>query len=228
MSAAPTEGPAPGLARVTADYRFENSLVSAVGAGPELSAIGVDASGYIDEEVLGGTQRVLRFDRGSGLVLTPASPVIGSEYTIELLFRFDRLDGYAKIVDFNDATEDCGLYSLDGRLDFWPISSGVDAAIEADSYAHVVLTRDVTGAVVAYVDGARQFSFRDTGDVAVIDANDTLRLFNDDNVTPNEDSGGAVSRIRLYDAPLSASEVAALAAELPARAPDVFVMAVTP
>ena len=48
----------------------------------------------------------------------------------------------------------------------------------------------------------------------MIDANDTLRLFSDDTVTANEDSGGAVSRIRLYEGPLSASDVAALAAEL--------------
>jgi CubicO group peptidase (beta-lactamase class C family) len=145
--------------------------------------------------------------------------VIGSEYTIELVFRFDRLDGFAKIVDFNNATEDCGLYSLDGRMDFWPIATGLGAALEADSYAHVVLTRDATDTVVAYVNGARQLSFHDTDDIAVIDANNTLRLFSDDTVTPNEDSGGAVSRIRLYDGPLTASEVAALAAELPIISP---------
>ena len=218
-TAAPPESQAPRQARVTADYRFENSLADSVGAATELSAIGADATGFIDEAVLGQTRPVLTFDRGSGLALTPASVVIGSEYTIELVFRFDRLDGWAKIVDFNDATEDCGLYSLDGRMDFWPITTGFGAALEADSYAHVVLTRDATDTVVAYVNGARQLSFHDTGDIAVIDANDTLRLFSDDTVTSNEDSAGAVSRIRLYDGPLTASEVAALAAELPITPP---------
>ena len=218
-TAAPPESQAPRQARVTADYRFENSLADSVGAAAELSAIGADATGFIDEAVLGQTRPVLTFDRGSGLALTPASVVIGSEYTIELVFRFDRLDGWAKIVDFNDATEDCGLYSLDGRMDFWPITTGFGAALEADSYAHVVLTRDATDTVVAYVNGARQLSFHDTGDIAVIDANDTLRLFSDDTTTSNEDSAGAVSRIRLYDGPLTASEVAALAAELPITPP---------
>ncbi len=130
------------------------------------------------------------------------------------MFRLDRLDGFAKIVDFNDATQDCGLYSLDGRMDFWPIATGLGAVLEAGSYAHVVLTRASTDTVIVYVNGVRQLSYHDTGDIAVIDANDTLRLFSDDTVTPNEDSGGAVSRIRLYDGPLTASEVAALAAEL--------------
>ncbi len=204
---------------ITADYRFENSLVDSVGAATELSLIGTDATGFIDEAVLGQTRPVLTFDRGGGLALTPASEVIGSEYTIELVFRFDRLDGWAKIIDFNDATEDCGLYSLDGRMDFWPITSGFGAALEADSYAHVVLTRDATGTVVAYANGTRQLSFHDSGDIAVIDANDTLRLFSDDRTTSNENSAGAVSRIRLYDGPLTASEVAALAAELPITPP---------
>ena len=217
--AAPPDSQVSRQATVTADYRFENSLADSVGAAAELSAIGADATGFIDEAVLGQTRPVLTFDRGSGLALTPASVVIGSEYTIELVFRFDGLDGWAKIVDFNDAREDCGLYSLDGRMDFWPITTGLGAALEADSYAHVVITRDATDNVVAYVNGARQLSFHDTGDIAVIDTNDTLRLFSDDTVTPDEDSAGAVSRVRLYDGPLTASEVASLAAELPITPP---------
>ncbi len=66
---------------VTADYRFENSLADSVGAAAELSAIGADATGFIDEAVFGQTRPVLTFDRGSGLALTPASAVVGSEYT---------------------------------------------------------------------------------------------------------------------------------------------------
>ena len=216
---APPDTQVPRQARVTADYQFEKSLADSVGAAGELSAIGADATGFVDETVLGQTRPVLTFDRGSGLALTPASVVIGSEYTIELVFRFDRLEGWSKIVDFNDATEDCGLYSLDGRMDFWPITTGFGAVLEAGSYAHVVLTRDATGTVAAYVNGNRQLSFHDTGDIAVVDANDTLRLFSDDTVTPNEDSAGAVSRIRLYDGPLTASEVGTLAAEFPITAP---------
>lgn len=209
----PRESKAPRQTIVTADYRFENSLVDSVGAAAALSTIGAHATQFIDEAVLGQTRPVLTFNRGSGLELTSASVAIGSEYTIELVFRFDRLDGYAKIVDFNNATEDSGLYSLDGRMDFFPITAGSGAVVKADSYARVVLTRDATDNVVAYVNGARQLSFRDTGDIAVIDANDTLRIFSDDTVTTNEDSGGAVSRIRLYDGPLSASDVAGLTAE---------------
>ena len=218
--AAPPEGGQPvGQASVTADYRLENSLGNSLGAGTELSALGADATKFIDEAAFGQMRPVLAFDRGSGLALTPASAVIGSEYTIEMVVRFDRLDGWVKIVDFNNGTEDCGLYSRDGRMEFFPIIPGFGSALEAGSYAHVVLTRDATGNVVGYVNGAKQLSFHDTGDLAVIGADDTLRLFSDDTQTPNEDSAGAVSRIRLYNGPLAPSEVAALAAEFPVAAP---------
>ena len=78
------------------------------------------ATGYADDMVLGQTCPVLTFSGFTGLSLNPTSEVIESgEYTIELLFRFDRLDGWRKILDFNRASEDCGLYFLDGRLGFF-------------------------------------------------------------------------------------------------------------
>ena len=48
----------------------------------------------------------------------------------------------------------------------------------------------------------------------MVDANDTLLFYRDDLTTRTEYSGGAVAGIRLYDGPLSADEVARLAAEL--------------
>jgi CubicO group peptidase (beta-lactamase class C family) len=215
-----SEVEAPDKARLTADYRFENTLESSVGAAPELTVIGDDSTAITHGEVLGQTRDVLTFERGGGLSLIPTSGVIDRrQYTIELVFRFDQIDGWRKIIDVNDASEDCGLYVLDGGLDFFPIAVGFGAPLEADSYAHVVLTRDATDTVVAYVNGARQFSFLDRGEVAVIGGDETLRFFSDDTVTAQEDSGGAVSRIRLYDGPLSADEVAALAAEFPIPRP---------
>ncbi len=89
----PRESQAPRQTIVTADHRFENSLADSVGAATELSAIGAHATGLVDEAVLGQARPVLTFDRGSGLELTPASVAIGREYTIELVFRFDRVDG---------------------------------------------------------------------------------------------------------------------------------------
>ena len=206
-------GPDPSVsAAVTADYRFQNSLASSVGTAPDLVEIGHGSSGFADAAVLGHTRTVLRFARGRGLSLAPAAGVIDArEYTIELLFRIRRLGGYRKIIDFKKASVDSGLYSLGGCLNYFPGPQASRATIGVGAYVHVVLTRDASAGVVGYVDGVRQFSFSDAAGLAVIDVNDTLLFFRDDSVTGIEYSGGAVSRIRLYDGALTGNEVAGLA-----------------
>ena len=100
---------------------------------------------------------------------------------------------------------------LDGCLNFYPRRPRSSIPIAADSYVQVVLTQDPSARVVAYVDGIRQFAFRDTAALAEI-ASDTLRIFVDDSATGGDEySSGAVSQIRMYDRPLTAKEVAALA-----------------
>jgi Concanavalin A-like lectin/glucanases superfamily len=194
----------------TADYRFQGSLGSGVGGAPDLVEIGEGTSAFTDEGMIG--RSVLSFARGSGLSLSPTTDLIdGTEYTIEVLFRFDRPDGYRKIVDFEDGSVDEGLYVLDGCLNFYPRRSSSAIPIEPDSYVQVVLTRDPSSRVVGYVDGIRQFAFRDTAAIAEI-ASKTLRFFVDDSVTGGDEySSGAVSQIRLFDRSLTADEIAALA-----------------
>jgi hypothetical protein len=191
----------------TADYRFQDSLGSKVGAARDLVEIGEGTIAFTDEGMIG--RSVLSFARGSGLSFTPTGVIEGTEYTIEVLFRFDRVDGYRKIIDFRDGSDDEGLYVLDGCLNFYPRRPRPSIPIEADSYVQVVLTRNSSARVVGYVDGIRQFAFRDKDSLAEI-ASQTLRFFVDDSVTEG-DSSGAVSQIRLYDRPLTASQVAALA-----------------
>lgn len=194
----------------TADYRFQGSLGSKVRAAPDLEGIGSGTTAFSDEGMIGRT--VLTFGGGRGLALAPTTRVIASgRYTIALLFRFDRIDGFRKIVDFEDGSEDVGLYVLDGCLNLFPRPPRSPTAIEVDTYAQIVLTRDASATVVGYVDGVRQFAFRDEQGFARIGRAATLRFFVDDSVTGGEYSGGAVSQIRLYDRALTAPEVAALA-----------------
>lgn len=202
--------PADSVPAAAADYRFQGSLGSAVGDAPDLAEIGKGATAFTDEGMIGRT--VLSFTRRSGLSLTPTTGVISStEYTIEILFRFDRLRGYRKIVDFKDGSDDNGLYVVDGCLNFYPRPLGPSTPIEADSYVQVVLTRGPTDTVLGYVDGVRQFVFSDGVGVGEIGPADTLRFFVDDSRTRREYSSGAVSQIRLYDRALTANEIAAIA-----------------
>jgi hypothetical protein len=205
---------APSVAApMTADYRFEHSLESAVGTAPDLVEIGRGSSGFTDEGAVRPRDEVLTFGGGRGLSLAPATEVIeGGDYTIELVFRSCRLDGYRKIIDFKSGSSDRGLYSLDGSLDFYPRAPASRTTIDAGAFVEVVLTRDTSSRVVAYLDGIRQFSFLDRGGRALVGEEDTLLFFRDDSTTNGEEfSAGAVSRIRLFEVAISGDEVARLA-----------------
>ncbi len=146
------------------------------------------------------------------MALAPTTRVIrSSDYTIEVLFRFDLLDGYRKVIDFKNGSADDGLYLLDGCLTFYPKEQDAFTKIGSDSYVQIVLTRDAADRVVGYVDGVRQFAFNDRGGLATVGASDGLWFFVDDVTTIGEWSSGAVSQIRLFDRALTANEVTLLA-----------------
>src|SRR5262245_26078613 len=206
----PIPEPAKVVPAATADYLFQGSLESSLGRAPDLGGVGGGSAVFTVDATTGTT--VLRFAGGRGLRLTPTTEVIGSSaYTIELLFRFDFVSEYRKIIDFKGGSDDSGLYLLDGCLTFVPRGQNAFTSIGADSYVQVVVTRDSSDRVVGYVDGVRQFAFADMRGLAEVNAKKSLRFFVDDHTTTGEHSSGAVSQVRLFDQPLTASEVAALA-----------------
>jgi Concanavalin A-like lectin/glucanases superfamily len=202
--------PADVVPGATADYLFQDALASALGNPPDLVEIGEGSSVFTVDASTGTT--VLRFAGERGLSLAPTTGAIrSSEYTIELLFRFDFVSTYRKVVDFKDGAADSGLYVVDGCLSFSPKELDAVTPIAADSWVQVVLTRTSAGRVVVYVNGIRQFAFEDRRGLARVGRTDTLRFFADDRTTTGEYSSGAVSQIRLFDTSLSQSEVLALA-----------------
>jgi Concanavalin A-like lectin/glucanases superfamily len=208
----PPPPPEPGEAApaATADYLFQDSLESSLGTAPDL--VEVEDGSAVFTADLGTGVTVLRFAGGRGLALSPTTGVVpSSEYTIEVLFRFDFLSKDRKVIDFKNGSTDDGLYVHEGCLNFFPKELGALTRIGTDSYVQVVLTRDSTDRVVAYVNGVRQFAFTDRTGVAEVSGRGTLRFFADDRTTIGEWSSGAVSQIRLFDQPLTANEVEALA-----------------
>jgi hypothetical protein len=196
---------------VKADYRFQNTRNSTVAGAPDLTDFPtVGANTFVTSTVDGQPRTVLQFPEGNGLRLAPTSGVIANGvYTIVILFEFDTVRGYRKVLDFKNGTSDSGLYVFNDFLSFFPGVIGT-ATLTPNVYYQVVLTRDAAGTVTGYIDGVQQFSFSDTSQLAEIDSNNALRFFRDDNVQGTESSGGSVARIRLYDAALTAAQVAAL------------------
>ncbi len=195
-------------ATLKADYQFNYSRASSVGGALALTDIGTGTNRFADESVDGTIRPVLTFPQNNGLQLSPTTNTISSgSYSIVMLFRFNDVSSYKRIIDFKNGTSDRGLYNYSGKLHFYSSATGNTTAIAAGTYVQVVLTRDALKNVVGYLNGVQEFSFADTGDDALIDAADTLRFFKDDG---GESSAGAVARIRLYDGALTANEVAAL------------------
>ncbi len=194
-----SEGSPVSAQTLCADYRLENTLASTDGKAPALAPLGDNA--FAREEVGGAVRPALRFPKGSGLAITPATAVVaGDAYTIIIEFRFDETESWRRIIDFRNATTDEGLYSKDGRLEFYSIAIGKEVVIKPNTWVQVMLTRNRFGKVVGYVDGKPQFAFTDTEKRALPDAANTLRFFRDDG---DEQSAGAVARIRIYGGALT-------------------------
>ena len=224
--------PASAQTQPTADYRFQDTRSTSVGTAPALTDIGsnlaTNPNTFEPATVDGALRKVLRFPQGNGVKLSPTTGVVSNgTYTVVALFEFDDVTGYRRILDFKNGTNDNGLYVNNGNLEFYRTTpaSGTGTPMAANTYVQVVLTRDSSGTVVGYVNGVQQFSFSDALGDAVIDTNNTLRFFRDnesDGVT-TEHSAGSVARIRLYDTALDADEVEAL----DRREPSTFVVNAT-
>jgi len=200
-------------ATLVADYGFQGTLASSVGSPPDLTGLGPGTNSFVADTVDGESRTVLVFPQDNGVSLSPTTGVIPNDrFAIVILFRLDTVTGYRRVLDFKNGQDDCGLYLLDGTLHFFCDSSGT-SVITPGTYVQVVLTRDGSANVVGYVDGTQELTFNDSLGDGVIDANNTLRFFRDNECvvpTCGEDSAGAVARIRLYDDALTAAEVAAL------------------
>jgi hypothetical protein len=192
-----------------ADYEFQMNLASSVAAPPDLQNIGAGNT-YLTDNVDGCPRTVLRFPQGNGLLLQPTSGVVPTNvYTVVMLFKFDTVSSYRRILDFQAGTSANGLYTLNGGLNFYPIASGPAGAILVSNWVQVVLTRDAAGTLAGYVNGTPQFSVNDTSAHGVISSANALRFFKDDTALTQE-SAGAVARIRLYTAAMTPAQVALL------------------
>jgi hypothetical protein len=205
----------------TADYQFQNNLHSSVGNPPDLTNI-APGNVFTNDVVDGFPRTVYHFAQGSSVVLAPANGVIPTNvYTAVLLFRFDATTGWRRILDVKNPVSDFGLYALNGGLNFYGAGVGGSTVFAPSNYVQVVITRDASSNVVAYLNGVQQFSFVDTGNLATLAGSPQwLRFFKDDS---SEDAPGAIARIRLYDKVMPPTQVASLDRASTGPAPLQFV-----
>ena len=181
----------PAQATLLHNYDLNGSLADSLG-GPALTANGsvLGASGYT-------------FGANQGLSLSGLNLAADGAYEIELGFSFDTLGGYRKIIDFSDLLLDSGLYTLGNELNFYPVVTGASGVFQSGQLVSLLLVRTAAGSVNASVNGAPEFGFSDTSNLAI---SNTLKFFIDDFATGQfEASSGYVDYIRISDtAPVSA------------------------
>ena len=143
------------------------------------------------------------------MVLQPATLVFPSnQYTVAVLFRFDTVANWRRLLDFKSGTTWNGLYDVAGTVRFFPATAGGAVCLSNEAWHQVVLTREVGGMVRVYCDGVERLSFNDfSSSHAVPSVANALRFFKDNG---NEEAAGYVARIRLFGGPLTPAQVAAL------------------
>jgi len=189
-----------------ADYQFQNNYKSSLPNVPDLQSIG--QSFFKKVEFNGNNITVLKFEAGTAISLENCSQVIPqNKYSIVVLFYVENNEGYKRIIDFKNRKSDTGLYTHGTNIKFYDIQEGTGNHVLSNKFIQVAITRDENKNVNCYIDNNREITFFDHDDLAVIDLDNVLSFFRDDN---NEHSAGAVARIRLYDNALSSAEIESL------------------
>jgi hypothetical protein len=200
LSAAPVTLNVVEIPAETHEYLLQNTYADTHG-GPSIVPNGgtLSANGYAFAE-----------DQGPSL----SGAIDASNYSIEMVFRIDDNSGYRKIIDFSNRTVDRGLYDLNGDMIFYGASvTGTPGAMTAGVSHHLVVTRDgTTRQFVAYLDGVRQFTFTDSSGLAMFSGPNRIIYFLRDDAAPpgSENPSGVLTRVRIYDTPLTPEQALAL------------------
>jgi len=159
-------------------------------------------------------------------VITPAYTTTGinvlgevnaAEYTLDMTFKLDDLSGWRKLVDFNNRADDAGLYVYWDQLAFATTSDTLvwgSGTAGTDLGTRLTLTRDNTGLVSAYINGAFQLSFNDVSNVAVFGTTggqtSAWILADDVQFDSREQAAGTLTSFKVYNHALTANEIAAV------------------
>lgn len=193
-------------------YNFENTLQELSGNGPALTVLGEEGIFEVAtlNEISQQTKTVYRFIRNSGLQFNnvAANNFIGSNYSIELYFVFDELNSWKRVVDWKNRKTDWGAYVYNGQLNFYNILYSQEAPVIEDEFTYYVITRTAaTEQVLIYTDAEVKIDFIDSNGHALIDGDGVLNFFHDDLVVPNEASSGSVAMLKLYNYPLTETQI---------------------
>ena len=199
-------------------FFFNDNLLDDIGEGH----LQVEGNGTVN-----GTKYIFGNNEGPTLI----GPLVSNpgDYTIELAVTLNEpfADGAGtiKLVDFGGLESDSGIYSKDGRLDYYN-TDGSDSLNSVLSQflpgvpTHVIITRrSDTGMLSLYANGCYICSVTDEDGEFEIHSSG-IRFLQDDNdpfctlwleKEPRCDSGsGSIDYIKVYNEPLTSDDIAVL------------------
>ncbi len=199
------------VAPLAADYRINDKTLGSFKAGaPDLTDLGSNA--FIPDLVFGQERNVLDIVSGTGLQLNLKELLSQDSYSMVLLLRIDTNEGARRLIDLSGLTEDTGLY-VDDKVLLYRGDPNLPgrATVDEDTYVQVSLIREQpTQFSVRQAEGVvgdeTAFSFTDNSGIA-LPANGTAHFLRDDG---NENTGGAIARIRIFDGDLTTQEARTL------------------
>lgn len=198
-------------AQTSGVYLFNQNFEEKEGELPPLKVHGTEGR-FVQDSLpeLGSDQTwVYEFEKNSGLSFDngAAHNLISKSYSIELYFKFSRLDSWKRVIDFKNRKTDSGAYIYNGKVNFYKLKVSEQAPIRPDEYTHYIITRDSSTSMVwIYADGLPLLSFEDYADLAIPDNDQLLNFFIDDLIVQNEASSGAVAMIKFFDRSLPPAE----------------------
>lgn len=144
--------------------------------------------------------------RGGGFTLR-TNAELGDTFTIRLVFSFDVLGGYRKIIDFKNRTSDYGLYFQGDSINFYPVAAS-SQSFSAGERLDLLITRN--GAddefLIYLIDSDKVVVLVDTVDsfdygVPLTDSGESvLGFFHDDMSTSSEaPPGGKIYSLQILD-----------------------------
>jgi OOP family OmpA-OmpF porin len=192
------------FAQNTIGYLFENNLKANNSSFPDLVILGRQGS-YTQEalpELDNMKKTAYQFDRNCGVQFdnAAAQQFIKDSYTIEIYFRFDKLNSWKRVIDFKNRKTDWGCYIFNGKLNFYNLLVSEKAPVNENEYTHYVISRDgATNTVKIFADGVSKLEFNDVDKHTLLDEDQKLNFFYDDLKVTDEASAGAVVMIKISD-----------------------------
>ena len=181
----------------THSYEFTDGLNDSVAGGTALQPSISPGNPTATSTVSGGHYN---FDAGAGLFLGNQLP--GAVYTIDMSVALTSINGYRKLISFQNIGTDLGLYNLSGALSLFNVAnSATNTDFAAGQFTDVRISRDSSGLVTGYINGTLKLSYDDsrTNYYTTGTGGSGLWFLRDDTAQNGEQSAGSADYIRIYD-----------------------------